>query len=191
MRVNGGALRRITIEADETLATLSTKISRITGEKAIVTTPDSDGGKALNINTKPGNRIELIAGDEGRDALAKLGLPAGRMMAAPLSDEDAPQVTPGGSYGLDLTHALDLSTKEGAVLALKRIEGALSMTQTAYRSLYWDDTKALLVNGGTTDLSGTVSPYQQAQIARYQDALARISSVTASFGSNGGGLFGL
>ena len=105
-------------------------------------------------------------------------------MAPPAFDKNAPKVTPGGSYGLDLTHALDISTREGAALALGRVKSAISMTQTAYRSLYWDAGKAAIVDGGAAR-SGGASPRQLAQIANYQDALARISSLTAGFNSGG------
>ncbi|MBR0550940.1 hypothetical protein [Stakelama marina] len=189
IRVDDGAVRRITIDADETLTTLSAKVSKITGSKATVTTPGSDGQRTLSISAKPGSTIELIAGSEGRDALEKLGLPAAKLVAPPAYDVNAPKVTPGGSYGLDLTHALDLSTKEGAALALKRVKSAISMTQTAYRSLYWDSSKASIVNGSAGG-AGSVSAYQQAQIARYQDALTRISGLTASFSTGGGTMFG-
>lgn len=189
IRVDGGSVRRITIDADETLATLSEKVSKITGSKATVTTPSSDGHRTLSISAKAGSTVELVADSAGRDALEKLGLPAAKLVAPPAYDADAPKVTPGGSYGLDLTQALDLSTKEGAALALKRVKSAISMTQTAYRSLYWDDSKASIVNGGGAG-GGSVSPYQQAQLARYQDALSRISGLTASFSVGGGGMFG-
>jgi len=186
IKVNDGVARRITIDADETLASLSQKVSRITGTKATVTTPSGDEGRTLKIAAKSGHAIELVAGGEGRDALAKLGLGAEKLVAPPPYDKNAPKVTPGGNYGLDLTHALDISTREGAALALGRVKSAISMTQTAYRSLYWDDGKAAIVNGGAAGAGGA-SPRQMAQIARYQDALARISSL--SFGFNSGGFF--
>ena len=56
------------------------------------------------------------------------------------------------------------------------------MSQTAYRSLYWDDGKARIVDGTPiAAAAGKASLYQQAQVARYQDALTRISSLTSSF----------
>lgn len=183
IRVGDGAARRITIDAGETLASLAGKVSKITGSKAVVTTPAVDGMRTLSIVAKSGNQIELVAGGAGRDALAKLGLPAAKLVAPPIAGGNAPKVKPGGSYGLGLTHALDLSSKESAAVALGRIKSAISMTQTAYRSLYWDDSKARIVDGSPA-AGGSVSPYQQAQIARYQDALTRISSLTFSFGSN-------
>ena len=186
IKVNDGVARRITIDATETLASLSDKVSRITGTKATITTPSDEDGRTLRIGVKPGQTIELIAGNEGRNALPKLGLSEEKLVAPPAYDENAPKVTPGGSYGLGLTHALDISTREGATLALGRVKSAISMTQTAYRSLYWDSGKASIVNGGASSTGGA-SPRLMAQIASYQDALARISNL--SFGYNSGGFF--
>jgi hypothetical protein len=183
IKVDDGVARQITIAADETLASLSQKVSRITGTKATVTTPSGDEGRTLRIAAKPGAAIELVPGGEGRDALAKLGLPAAKLVAPPPYDADAPKVVPGGSYGLGLTNALDISTRDGAAFALGRIKSAISMTQTAYRSLYWDDGKAAIVNGGAS--TGGASPRQLAQIAQYRDALARISSLTVGYNSGG------
>lgn len=183
IRVGDGAARRITIDPGETMTTLADKVSKITGTSALVTTPAVAGLRTLNIVAKAGSRIELVAGGAGRDALAKLGLPAAKLIAPPAASARTPKVSPGGSYGLGLTHALDLSTKESAAIALGKIKSAISMTQTAYRSLYWDDGKARLVDGTPIKAGvGSASPYQQAQIARYQDALTRISGLTSSFG---------
>ncbi|WP_114955010.1 hypothetical protein [Sphingosinicella terrae] len=183
IRVDGGAARKVVIAADETLATLSAKLRRLTGTAITVTTPIVDDGKALRIDAKPGHEIELIAGGSGRDALGKIGLaPARLVAAAPLGDK-APTVRPGGNFALGLSDALDLGTAAGAALALDRVKSALSMTQTAFRSLYWDSSKEALVNGAGRR-GGTVSPYMQAQAARYQDALNRLGggTTTTSFG---------
>ena len=184
IKVNGGVARQITIDAEETLGSLMQKVSRITGSKATVTTPSGEDGRTLSITAKAGNAIELVGGGEGRDALAKLGLPAAKLVAPAAYKESAPKVTPGGSYGLGLTHALDISTREGAALALGRVKSAISMTQTAYRSLYWDDAKAAMVDGGRAAVGGA-SARDLAQIARYQDALTRISSLTVGYSAGG------
>ncbi|CAN5405693.1 hypothetical protein BH10PSE12_BH10PSE12_14770 [soil metagenome] len=83
---------------------------------------------------------------------------------------------PGGSFGLQLFDTLTLLTSSGAALALKTIKSALSMTQTAYRSLYWDSSKESLVNGNVT---GQGSAHQQAQLAHYQAALARLTGLAS------------
>lgn len=174
IRVNDGGLRRIVIDEGETLTTLSKKMSTITGRAASVSTPlDGDNGRTLRIEAKPGEEIELIAGSAGKDALAKIGIEQARIAAsAPVAD-DAPRVRPGGTFGLGLTRALGLSSLENAAQALDRVKSAISMTQTAYRSLYWDSSKEAIVNGSNG--GGNVSAYLQGQAARYQAALDRLT----------------
>ena len=183
IRVNDGTARRIVIGEGETLATLAKKVSAITGRDALVTTPlDDQGRRTLRIEAKAGQEIELIAGAAGKDALSKLGIDPVRISASEPLAEDAPRVRPGGNYGLGLTHALDLSTAKGAALALEKIKSAISMTQTAYRSLYWDAGKEAIVNGATG--GGKASAYLQGQAARYQAALDRLTgpATTTSMG---------
>jgi hypothetical protein len=86
-------------------------------------------------------------------------------------------VRPGGSFGLDLVDGLRLDTKAEAAGALKRVEQAISYTQSAYRSLYWDDTKAKLADDTVkSGKRGGSTAVQQAQLANYTAALTRLSS---------------
>ncbi|MGH6780712.1 MAG: hypothetical protein ACREB5_01210 [Sphingomonadaceae bacterium] len=160
------------IAADETLTSLADKVRKITGTQAAITTPRVGGKSTLQINVKTGHSIELIAGADGRDALAKIGMEPARLTASDIPDPKAPKVRPGGNFGLNLTGALNLGAAKDATVALTKIKSAISMTQTAYRSLYWDSTKEALVNGTVT--SGG-NAYQQTQLARYRDALDRLS----------------
>lgn len=172
IRLEGGVVKKIAIAADETLTSLADKIRKITGTDAAVTTPKIGGKSVLQINVKVGHAIELIAGADGRDALAKLGMEPARLSATEVADAKAPKVRPGGNFGLNLTGALNLNSAKDAAVALSKVKSAISMTQTAYRSLYWDSTKEAIVNGTVT--SGG-SAYQQAQLAQYQAALDRLS----------------
>lgn len=175
IRLGDGKTRKITIAADDTLATLADKIRKITGSKAAITTPKLSGQSMLQITAKEGYPVELVAGAEGKDALAKLGLTPGKLIAVAAPGPDDPKVRPGGNYGLQLTTALNLNSATDAKAALKTITEAISMTQTAYRSLYWDSSKAALVDG---TISGGGSAYQQAQLANYQAALDRLVGST-------------
>jgi len=184
LRVNGGAAKKIVIAENETLTSLADKVRRIAGTRvAGVTTPASGTGRALSISAKPGNTIELVAGTKGRDALEKLGLDARRIAAAPVADDDAPKVSPGGSFGLDLSDVLQLGTKADAKVAQGRIKQAISYTQSAYRSLYWDDLKASLAD---TRPKGSARPgstaIQKAQLANYQAALDRLGTTNTGIG---------
>lgn len=182
LRVNGGALRKITIDEGETLTTLSDKIRKLVGTAAAnVTMPFRDGGRALSITMKPGQEIQFVAGGEGRDALAKLGLDAKRIAAPATTAKGAPTVRPGGAFGLDLDDALQIDTKAGAKIAVSRIKTGGSFAQSAYRSLYWDDTKAALADSsGKTGRTGGSTAIEQAQLANYQAALTRLSGGSAA-----------
>ncbi len=173
IRVEGGASRKIVIGTDDTLSTLADRVRRITGSKATISTPKSGDGNVLRVEMKTGFSAELIAGADGKDALEKLGLRAARIAAPDAVPANAPKVRPGGSFGLDLTGALSIGASADAKVALARIKSAISVTQTGYRSLYWDDGKAALVNGRGG--GGASTAREQAQMTQYQAALDRLS----------------
>lgn len=174
-QVDGGAVHKIVIGAGETLTSLQQKIHVAGGSNITVTTPKNDDGQGqLQLLVAPGHTLGLIAGPEGQDVLAKLGMEPTRLHSdAPRGAKD-PVVTPGGSYGLSLNTSLDIGNATDAKAALDAITSAISLTQTAYRSLYWDDGKAAQVNGHV----GAGSAHQQAQLASYQAALDRLSQGT-------------
>lgn len=189
-QLDGGAVHKITIAEGETLTSLQRKIKLAGGDNISVTihrdTDDDDdesnndaaGGGQLQIQVTQGHTLSLMAGPEGTDALAKLGLEPTRLHSdAPRGAKD-PLVKPGGSYGLSLSTALGIGSVNDAKAALDAINSAISLTQTAYRSLYWDDAKAAQVNGQV----GSGSAYQQAQIASYQAALDRLSQPVSGLG---------
>ena len=178
-RVDGGALRKVTIGAADTLDSLADRIGKLAGRHVAVTIASADGGKRLRIEARAGHEVELVRGSSGKDALAKLGIEPARLIAAAPPDPKAPRVQPGGNYGLDLHPALSLASERSATLALEKIQNAISVTQTAFRSLYWDDNKEALVNGSA---GGQLSPYLAAQLSRYRDALNRLSATSLSTG---------
>lgn len=174
VKVDDGSTRTITIDADETMSSLSQKIRRITGTAAKVSTALVDGKTSLRIQVEVGHSIELGSGKTGEDALTKLGIEPVRLVTRdPVTDDDENTVTPGGTYSLALSSALNLANDKTAAVALKKISSAISMIQSAYRSLYWDSTKAARVDGTLTAAAG--SAYQQKQLANYQAALSRLT----------------
>ncbi|AXB75324.1 hypothetical protein [Novosphingobium sp. P6W] len=171
--VDGETARSVTIENGETMVSLAQKIRRITGTDAKITTPFTDGRSSLKIEVMSGHTLELVAGADGRDALGKLGLDPVRLVPPRITAKSDPKVTPGGRYNLGLSDALTLLDAKTAATALSKIKSAVSMTQSAYRSLYWDTTKASLVDG--VQPTGGGSAYQKAQLANYQAALSRLT----------------
>lgn len=179
IRVGSGLARKVTIAENETLASLAGKIRSAGGYNLAITTPKgrADGDLSIRIAAKAGHPVELIAGPQGQDALAKLGLEPARLSVPVASKEGSPLVQPGGQYGLALSTQLNLKSAASAKAALDAVTAAVSMTKTAYRSLYWDSTKAALVDGST---SSTLSAVQQARLDQYTSALQRLTLLTQS-----------
>jgi hypothetical protein len=184
-KADSGAVRKVTIEAGDTLKTIATRMQGMLGaSKGTVTATVVNGVQQLRITMKPGHELELIPGAADTDALAKLGIEPQRIATQATLSSNAPKVRPGGNFGMDLSDALSLSTLDNAKVAMKKVEEAISMTQTAYRSLYWDDGKAQMVDGVKNTATGTQSTAREsAQLANYQAALNRLNSgVPSSFG---------
>lgn len=177
IKVGGGMTKKIVIQADDTLATLAARMMTATGKKISITTAKTDAGSVLRIEAKAGVAVELIAGASEKDALGKLGLSPRRLSVASIASAKDPKVMPGGAYGLGISESLALDSIDSAKAALGQIKSAISMTQTAYRSLYWDDVKATAVNKAAFGGAGGVSAYQSVQLERYQDALSRITNI--------------
>ena len=173
------AVRKVTIEKGDTLKTIADRIQGMIGaSKGTVTATSVNGVQSLRITMKPGHELELLSGQDGSDALSKLGIEPQRISTAATVSASAPKVRPGGNYGMDLSEALSLTSLDSAKVALGKIKDAISMTQTAYRSLYWDDSKAKLVDGAKTNTkTGTSSTaVEQAQLKNYQAALSRLQT---------------
>lgn len=182
-RADDGAVRKFTILADDTLQSIATRLQGNLGaSKATVTATAVDGVQQLRITMKSGHTLDLLAGSNDTDALAKLGMAPQRISSPAPVSSNAPKVRPGGNYGLDLGEGLSLLNIDGAKASLAKIKDAISMSQTAYRSLYWDDAKSNLVNGTKTNsATGTESTaIVNAQLANYQAALDRLTSSTPS-----------
>lgn len=175
-RIQGGTAKKIVIQADDTLTSLGDRIRRLTGSKAKVATGMVSGALVLNIDATAGSSIALLSGPPGKDALTKLGLDPARMSVPTTAARGAPSVRPGGNFGLALTESLNISTIKDAAATLTVIKNAISTTQTAYRSLYWDAGKEALTNGPRA--SNALTPAQAAQLDSYRSALARLTPAT-------------
>lgn len=182
-KADDGALRKFTILADDTLQSIATRLQgNIGASKGTVTATVVDGVQQLRITMKSGHELQLLPGSGDTDALAKLGIEPQRISSPAPVSSSAPKVRPGGNFGLDLGEGLSLANVDMAKVALGKIKDAISMTQTAYRSLYWDDGKATIVNGTKRNsATGTESTaIVNAQLANYQAALDRLNSSTPS-----------
>ncbi len=172
---DGGRATAVTIEAKDTLATLSRKISiassgklkvTIASEGAAVTGKDGEtttttgGLQRLSIMARDGKTGAILtSGETGRDALLGLGLSPGYIG---LAAADASVKT----FGLDLPSGLTLNDDASIKAAGEKIQGALKAIRDAYRALAPQDAAA--------SASGPVPAYLTNQIANYQAALARL-----------------
>ncbi len=169
--VDGGRPITFTIAADDTLETLTRRMSLKIRRAATVSTAVATNGRQLSLGALPGHSVTLVAGKKGSDALAKLGLSPRTLKASVGGGGPASLVKPGGDYALDLSRALTVDTKASAQLTLGKLKSAISIAQSGYRSLYWDQTKAALLSGNSRG-----DRYTESRTAAYRAALARLSS---------------
>lgn len=192
--VNGGAKRKISIDAGETLDKLARKLTQVSGRALTASASFAVGGRQLSLRQTGDNEVAIIAGDQGRDALGKLGIDAATLIPAKrlfdISDSSnksktgASTQTPGGIFALNLAQPLALTDKKAAKYVASQIDSSIEQVQRAYRSLYYDATKARLERSQAS--KGAVPEFLTRQLASYQDALFRL---TGSTGSTSGGVF--
>lgn len=182
LKVGTGSPVTITIAADETLATLKSKIQRASLFEADVTTIGGDGIQKLSI--KPENdryTFELLAGPDGKDALAALGLKPGLMRNTTV-DKKTKSVIPADhgkqAYGLRFSTRLDLANKADIKAALDGVGNAI----TQVRAIYADLKQAATPKSAQAQ-AGNAPAYMQTRIADYQAALNRLTAGQSSDGS--------
>lgn len=182
IKIQGNAARTATIriEKGETLQSLSTKINiqlQTTGKASVNYT---GGAAGLKIAVNPGVTLDLVAGPKDFDALARLGIPAGTLSAAPTGKQAALNTSAGSNsttakpaFGLGLGTRFDLSTKQGVNVARGQLLTVLSSIQTAYQKSNNPDpapgTAPAAANGAT-------SPYLQSQLGNSSLALSLLGT---------------
>ena len=175
-----GAAQKVTISADDTYATLATKIEQASGYAATVTTTTTTTGEGLDIKpATASSSVRIEAGPAGQDALGPLGLREGLVStaatgSAPTSVNGQPVTSQVQShYSITVPGSLSLSTPAGVASAQTSLATAVAEVQ----SIYSDLTTAKSTG---TSASGTVPAYITAQIANYQQALARLSGSSST-----------
>lgn len=175
VRPGGGRPATITIDAGETLTTLSQKIRRASGFLAKLTFATSDGVRKLTIAPQTGRTlIEFGAGPTDKDALEYLGLAEGVVRNSRVVDgKTVPADGKGQIYGLSLASKLNLGDPKEISHASAEVAAAMGVIRSAYKDLVAaaDPRAAQLA---TARVSGPVPAYLTSQIANYQAALARL-----------------
>ena len=172
---NGGPPTTVTIDADDTLQTLATKIERASGSNAVVSVLSN--GSVLQLNIKPflqTSTITLGQGPVGSDALAGLGLKAGVIQDAPDDSSSSSSANTKPLSGLDLTTALNLSSTASIATAQGVLNQALQTIKTAYQNLV-NQNQPTSTNPAAASASNPVPTYLTNEIANYQAALLRLT----------------
>jgi hypothetical protein len=174
--INGGPPQTITVTADDTLTTFANRLNTLLMNHGTATVSTDGDSQNLHLATKTSDRIELIAGPEGHDALAGFGLPEGEVAASATTSKTTTTTSSSGAtltknvtptFGLGLPATFDVSTAAGVAQAVQALGAAMSTVQSAYRTLS--------APAAAPD-PGTVPAYLQAQIANYQAGLARLQA---------------
>ncbi len=174
VRVDGGAKRKIAIDADDTLRALSFKVEAVLGLKGKADVSRLSSGDKLKIEAGAGHSIELIAGPQGSDLLSALGLKAGVVQKAPEVDPDSDEAKAlPARYSLKLDDAASIAGLDDASSAKAILDKAMSEIRRAYREASQDPAEKEALERARA-LNGPAPEYLTAKIAAYQDALLRL-----------------
>jgi hypothetical protein len=192
--VNGQSPITITVQADDTMASLATEISQATGFNVNATTSFGGAGSTtLELKAAyPGVTVSLIDGPSGSDALSGLGFKPG--VVADTAQKNNATVLAGSNtpiFGLGLPGNLSLGSTADIKAAQVSLAGAVSVAQSAYQNLANAATPAPVLALQKAQASGKVPAYITAEIASYQSALTRLQAGQSSSSSTTTGLASL
>lgn len=187
--VDGGRARKITIDENETMRSLTFKLNAVLLLKGSATVARRSGEEFLRITPRDGIKVEFRAGSEGQDGLAGLGLPSGTITGKSLisrtSSRDESAAAP-PSFALRLDSRLDISTRDGAAAANEKLTEAMTVVQRAWRELTQDPALKQLLEGPQAGRrGGQVPAYLQSQIANYNAGLTRLMGGSPQAGTLG------
>ncbi|MCR9130764.1 MAG: hypothetical protein NXI12_14735 [Alphaproteobacteria bacterium] len=182
--VDGGRKRKITIDADETMRSLTFKLNAVLVLDGTADVRRSANGDMLRVKPKEGVTVTFSRGSEGQDALSGLGLVEGAVTgkASLLDKTDETDAAAPSIFALELPARLRIGDLDSALAASEALTKAQSMIQRAWRDLTMDPALKNLLSGPQAGRrGGTVPAYLQAQIANYSAGLDRL------YASGGGG----
>jgi hypothetical protein len=135
IKVNGGQAFKVTVSATDTMRSLTTRINSVMllkGE-AVLT---RSGGDGIKITAREGNKIELLRGSDGLDALAGLGLQPTVLdntkdteVAADAEKKDI------NVFSLDLDPKSAITDKTVAKTLALQLSTAMQVIQNAYLAI--------------------------------------------------------
>jgi hypothetical protein len=186
--VNGGSPTTITVKATDTMASLASEISQVTGFAVNASTSyGANASTTLEIQAAyPGSTVTLVDGPSGSDALAGLGLKPG--VVADTTNKNGVTKVSGSStpiYGLGLPASLDLDSTADIKTAQVQLAGAISVVESAYQNMANAATPAAVLALKKAQSSGATPKYLSNEIANYQSALTRLTAGTSSSSTTG------
>jgi hypothetical protein len=180
VQVDDGRKRKITIDADDTMRSLTFKLNAVLVLDANADVRRSSEGDQLRIKPNEGVTVTLSAGADGQNALDGLGLPEGSIRGkASLLDRDEDSTSDGPKvFALELPRVLDISDRDAALKASEALADAQSKVQRAWRDLTLDPALRDLLEGGSGpgNRGGTAPAYLTAQVANYTAGLQRLQA---------------
>ncbi|MHA6287056.1 hypothetical protein [Maricaulis sp. CAU 1757] len=185
--VDGGRRKKITIDNDDTMRSLTFKINAALVLNGTAEVKRGSDGDQLRIKAAEDKTIELFAGGDGRDLLKSLGMSPGAIVnTGSLLDKDDKTSDAPPLFALELPTSMSIASEEDAEKAYETLQDSMSVLQRAYREITMDPAlKALLEGPQKGKKGGSVPAYYNAQLANYQAGLARLNAGP----SNGGGYF--
>jgi trimeric autotransporter adhesin len=170
-------------------AVISEKLKQIQNERNGITEPEDfsrasigNTGNSLKIATKDGGRVQLIAGRGDKDALKKLGLDPSLVLSSEelfnlnKDDEEDDGFKAGGVFAFKLDDRFNVADKRDARYVVQELDYAISVVQSAFRSLTYDPIAEQLKKDALKKTNGPVPPQLQKQLANYSEGLRRINA---------------
>ena len=175
VRVNGGVSKRIEIDTTDSLGLLAVKINNALGQYGSSTVKSGTTDAALQIEAKNGAVIEILAGPEGLDALAPLGLTEAVLYAEPegLDDKETDEAE-AKIFELGIVGDLSLESRADAAEVGVLIDNALREVRKMFRYIAVGPEEDNPLEGLN------ISAADSERIAQLQGALSAISGVASS-----------
>jgi hypothetical protein len=174
----------ITIDAGETLNSLTTKINAELGGNGKASVNFASGGEGLEIAVNSGVSATLISGPADSDALGRLGIAPGvitKAAATSSTSSKSTTATPSATtqtFGLGLTSNMDLTNTTDAGAARAELINVLSSIRNIYQTT--NTPASSTSTTGTSSSSGTAPTYLTSQLANYNLALSMLSGSSSS-----------
>ena len=177
-------------------AVIAEKIKQIKNERNGITEAEefkraslATTGNGLKITAKEDGRIEIIAGRGDQDALKKLGLEPTIVLSSKelfaLEEGDDEDTGPkiGGVFAFKMDDRFSVSSKRDARYVAQELDFAITIVQSAFRSLTFDPIADKIKQDALKSANGPVPPALQKQLANYQDGLRRLNAILPQGGS--------